>query len=163
VLVALGAFAAYSWQRPLSVKVAAFETNVSIQVFGVGTVEAQAVSRIGLETAGTLVRLAVDHGDSVKAGTLLAHLHSREQEARLAQARAAVLQAQAGVEQAQSGVQKADAVLKLRVEIAQRRQQLVERGVVSRETAEDTQAAVDIAKAELAQARSAVSVRSGQS
>ena len=86
-----------------------------IQVFGLGTVEAQTVSRIGFETAGTLVELHADHGDSVKAGTLLARLHSREQEARVAQARAAVAQAQAGIEQAESAVEKAEVVLKQKV------------------------------------------------
>jgi HlyD family secretion protein len=155
---ALGVLAAYTWSRPLTVTVAPVERDVPIQVFGLGTVEAQAVSRIGFETAGTLVELNADHGDSVKAGTLLGRLQSREQEARVAQARAAVAQAQASIEQAQSAVEKADTLLKQKVETNQRRQELVQRGVVSREAAGDTQAAADVAKAELSQARSAVSV-----
>jgi HlyD family secretion protein len=94
----------------------------------------------------------------VKAGTLLARLNSREQEARVAQARAAVTQAKAAVEQAEATVEKAEAVFKQKTEVNKRRQQLVERGVVSQETAGDTQAAADIAKAELSQTRSAVGV-----
>jgi HlyD family secretion protein len=158
VAAALAVLAAYMWSRPLTVTVAAEESDVPIQVFGLGTVEAQAVSRIGFETAGTLVELHADHGETVKAGTLLARLQSREQEARVAQARAAVAQAQASIEQAESAVEKADTLLKQKVETNQRRQELVQRGVVSREAAGDTQAAADVAKAELSQARSAVSV-----
>jgi HlyD family secretion protein len=70
-LVAVATLAAYTWSRPLTVTVAQVEKDVPIQVFGLGTVEAQTVSRIGFETAGTLVELHADHGDTVKAGTLL--------------------------------------------------------------------------------------------
>ena len=70
------------------------------------------ISKIGFETAGTLVELMLDQGDSVKAGTLLARLHSREQEAHVAQARAAVMQAQAAIGQAEASVEKAEAVRK---------------------------------------------------
>jgi len=157
-LLAVAALVASMWGRPLTVTVAPVEKDVAIQVFGLGTVEAQTVSRIGFETAGTLVELHADHGDTVRAGTLLGRLQSREQEARVAQATAAVAQAQAGIEQAESSVEKADVVLKQKAETNQRRQELVLRGVVSRETAGDTQAAADVAKAELSQARSAVSV-----
>jgi HlyD family secretion protein len=94
----------------------------------------------------------------VKAGTLLARLNSREQEARVAQASAAVTQAKAAVEQAEAAVEKAESVFKQRTETNARRQQLVQRGVVSPETAGDTQAAADIAKAELRQSQSSISV-----
>ncbi len=144
--------------RPILVTIAPFETDVPIQVFGLGTVEAQTLSRIGFETAGTLVELNADHGDTVKAGTVLARLQSREQEARVVQARAAVAQAKAGVEQSEASIQRAETVVKQKAETNVRRQQLVQRGVVSQETAGDTQAAADIAKAELRQARSALSV-----
>jgi HlyD family secretion protein len=157
-LLALAGLVAYTCGRPLIVTVASVEKDVPIQVFGLGTVEAQTVSKIGFETAGTLVELHADHGDTVTAGTLLGRLQSREQEARVAQARAAVVQAQAGIEQAESSVEKAEVGLKQKLETNQRRQELVQRGVVSRETAGDTQAAADVAKAELSQARSSVSV-----
>lgn len=148
----------YWRERPLTVRVAPIEQNVPIQVFGLGTVEAQTLSKIGFETAGVLVELRADHGDEVKAGMLLARLHSREQEARVAQARAAVAQAQAAIEQAQAVVERAEFVLKQKTEVNARRQQLVQRGIVSPETAGDTQAAADIAKADLSQAQSAVTV-----
>ena len=86
-LIAVAALAAYTWNRPLTVTVASMERDAPIQVFGLGTIEAQKVSRIGFETAGTLVEFNADHGDTVKAGTLLGRLQGREQEARVAQAR----------------------------------------------------------------------------
>jgi HlyD family secretion protein len=157
-LAVAGGVGAYTWGRPLTVTVAPVEKDVPIQVFGLGTVEAQTIARIGFETPGTLVELRADHGDAVKAGDLLGRLQSREQEARVVQARAAVSQAKAAVEQAESGVEKAEALLKQKVETNQRKQELVQKGIVSRETAGDTQAAADVAKADLSQARSAVSV-----
>jgi HlyD family secretion protein len=158
VALTIGLVAVYLSARPIQVSVAAIRTDIPIQVFGLGTVEAQTLSRIGFETAGTLVELKAGHGDSVKAGTLLARLNSREQEARVAQASAAVTQAKAAVEQAEAAVEKAESVLKQRTETNARRQQLVQRGVVSPETAGDTQAAADIAKAELRQSQSSISV-----
>jgi HlyD family secretion protein len=144
--------------KPMEVQVVKTERDVPIQVFGLGTVEAQIVSQIGFETAGTLAELHADHGDSVKAGALLARLDSREQEARVAQARAAVSQADALVEQATANVERAEAVLKEKTLTNERRQELVQRGTTSQQTADEAQAAADIAKADLAQAGSAVSV-----
>lgn len=157
-ILLVGGGVAYTSGQPLAVHIAPVEKNVPIQVFGLGTVEAQAVSRIGFETAGTLVELKADHGDAVKAGALLARLQSREQEAHTAQARAAVTQAEAAVEQSTSAVEKAEAVLKQKASVNARRHQLVERGVVSQETAEDTLAETEVAKAELSQARSGITV-----
>lgn len=158
LFVVAAAFAAYIWERPLTVTVAHIEKDVPIQVFGLGTVEAQIVSQIGFETAGTLVELHADDGDSVKAGALLARLDSREQEARVAQARAAVSQAEAAVEQAVANVERAEALLKEKTLTNERRQELVRRGTTSQQTADEAQAAADVANADLAQARSAVTV-----
>jgi HlyD family secretion protein len=158
IVLALGLAIAYFTSRPVEVTVVQFSTDVPVQVFGLGTVEAQTISKIGFETAGTLIELKVDHGDPVKTGDLLGRLQSREQEARVTQARAAVTQAKAAIEQAQSAVEKAAVVLKQKIDINARRQQLVQSGAVSREAAADTQAGADIANADLSQAHSAVSV-----
>jgi HlyD family secretion protein len=157
-LLLVGGIGMYLRDRPLIVRIAPIEKDVPIQVFGLGTIEAQTLSKIGFETAGVLVELKADHGDNVKAGALLARLHSREQEARVAQARAAVTQSQAAIVQAQAGVEKAEVTLKQKIEVNARRQQLVQREVVSQEAAADTKAAADFAKADLSQAQSAVTV-----
>jgi HlyD family secretion protein len=63
VALTIGLAAVYLLARPIQVSVAAIQTDVPIQVFGLGTVEAQTLSRICFETAGTLVELKADHGD----------------------------------------------------------------------------------------------------
>ena len=164
-LAALAVFAAGvaggAWTlllKPVEVQVVETEHGVPIQIFGLGTVEAQIVSQIGFETAGTLVELHTDHGDSVKAGALLARLDSREQEARVAQARAAVMQAEAAIEQATANVERAEALLKEKTLTNERRQELVQREWTSQQVADEAQAAADMAKADVAQTRSAVTV-----
>lgn len=159
VLAAAAAAGAWVWLvQPVPVRVAGIEHNVPVEVFGLGTVEAQVVSEVGFETPGTLIELLADHGDHVGEGTLLARLDSREQEARGAQARAAVSQAEAAIEQAAANVERAEAVLNEKTLTNQRQQTLVERGTVSHQIADEAQAATDIARADLAQARSAVRV-----
>jgi len=158
IVLAIGTAVFLLYARPVQVTVAPVRYNVPIEVFGLGTIEAQTLSKIGFETAGTLVELNADQGDSIKAGAVLAQLHAREQEARVAQAKAAISQARAGIAQAEAAIDKAETVLKQRADINVRRQQLVQRGVVSQEAADDSQASADIAKAELNQSRSALSV-----
>lgn len=142
--------------RPVKVHVIEIERDVPIQVFGLGTVEAQILSKVGFEVAGTLIELHADYGDRVEAGALLARLNSREQEARVAQAKAAVAQAESAIRQATAAVEHAEAAVTQKAQIHERRQQLVQTGDVSTEAAEDARAAYDIARADLTQARSAV-------
>lgn len=156
-LAAAGVFWA-AFVRPIDVTVEEPQANVPIQVFGLGTVEARVLSRIGFEMAGTLTELHADSGDRVARGTLLAHLDSREQEAKVAQARAALRQAESSIRQSSAALERADATARQKEQINKRRQQLVVTGGVSTEVAEDAQAAVDIAAADLSQARSAVEV-----
>jgi HlyD family secretion protein len=56
-------------KRPLSVAVVEVEYDVPVQVFGLGTVEARILSKVGFEVGGMLFEIAVDHGDRVKQGT----------------------------------------------------------------------------------------------
>lgn len=146
------------WLKPVEVRVAKAEHDVPITVFGLGTIEAEVRSDIGFETGGTLVELLADHGDSVKRGEALARLDSREQEARVAQAKAAVQQAEAAVAQAAANVERADAILDEKRLTNNRVQALVQRGTTSQQLADEAQAAFGIATADLAQARSAVTV-----
>src|SRR5687767_10413910 len=51
LLLAAGGF--YYWRvaREIPVQIAALQTNVEIRVFGIGTVEAQVVSKVGFQIA----------------------------------------------------------------------------------------------------------------
>jgi HlyD family secretion protein len=156
VLVAAAAW--FFWARPIAVRVAAQETNVPVEVFGLGTVEARVLSRIGFEVAGIIGELHADNGERVTAGQVLARLQTSEQEARVAQARASVAQADAAIHQANANLQKAQANLRQRQQINQRRQELLRRGTLAEEQAQEAQTALDVAAAELTVAASAIDV-----
>jgi HlyD family secretion protein len=148
--------------RPLTVTVVTPESDVAVRVFGLGTVEARVVSQVSFPVAGTLTELSVDHGDAVVEGTVLARLHSTEQEAKLARAKASVLQAEAGIKKAEANVERARAVLAQRQEANRRQQALVGRNVVSQHTAEEAKRDEDVAAAELTVAASEIDVTKAQ-
>lgn len=154
--VIASAAALFLYLRPLPVAVTPVETDIPVQVYGLGTVEARILSDVGFEVAGTLDELHADHGQRVAKGALLARLRSDEQEARVAQAEAKLAQAKADLRMAAARVAKAEAVLGQRRQTDRRRQILVRRGVVAAEAAEDARAELDIAAAELRLAESEV-------
>src|SRR3546814_17307277 len=81
VLIAVGlAVFLFVFMRPLPVEVVRTTDRVPVEVFGLGTVEARILSRVGFEVGAALVELTADHGDRVKQGEVLARLHSGEQE-----------------------------------------------------------------------------------
>ena len=143
---------------PLTVTVAEVERDVEIRVFGLGSVEAQLLSRIGFQVAGRIVQLSADQGEIVPAGTVLATLEDSSQRARVAKAEVAKLQAQAPLAKAQALLQRSEATLQQRVLVNQRRQSLVDRGSVSREQADEAQTNETLAQADLAIAKADVRV-----
>lgn len=162
VLLGIGAAAAavflFLFIRPLPVEAARPAANEQIQVFGLGTVEARILSKIGFEVGAALVELNADHGDRVKEGDVLARIHSGEQEARVAKASAGVVNAVAAVKMAEATVGKARAVLAQKKQTNKRKQALVTRQTVSIEAGEEAQMEEDVAAAELAVAISDVEV-----
>ena len=149
-------------ERPLTVTVVQPVHDVTLRIYGLGTVEARILSRVGFEVGAALTRLSADAGDSVTKGQELAVLHSTEQEARVARARAAVAANEANLAKAGATVVRARAVLAER-EAANRRQQgLVQRDVASAQRAEETQRDEDVARADLAVAEADVAVIQAQ-
>lgn len=140
----------YATQRPLAVPVAAIEHDVPIRIFGLGTIEAQVVSRVGFEVPGTLTEVLADHGDRVAAGTVLARLNAASQRARVAKAEAAVLSAEAAAARAEAQRARAEALLSQRQATAARRRELAARGSGSVEAAEQAETEVAVAAADLA-------------
>ena len=126
--------------RPLDVRVAEVERNVEVRVFGVGTVEAQIVSKIGFQIAGRIVSLSADQGDVVQANAELAALEDSAQRARVAKAQVANAQAEAALAKAQAGLHRSEVAVQQKASINQRRQSLVGSGAVTREAADDAQA-----------------------
>ncbi len=162
LLSAAGAGYAFVSQRPVRVTVAPVAENVPVRVFGLGTVEARVLSRIGFEVGAAITELNVDHGDVVTRGQVLARLHSSQQEAKVARAKAAVLSAEVAVRKADANIVKARAILAQRLEVNKRRQELAARQVTSAQAAEEAQRDEDVAKADLLVAESEIEVAKAQ-
>jgi HlyD family secretion protein len=158
----LGLALAYFSLRPLQVAVAPVVENVPVRVFGLGTVEARVLSKIGFEVGAAITELNADHGDLVKQGQVLARLHAAQQEAKVARAKAAVLSAEVAVKKADANVVKARAILAQRLEVNKRKQQLASRQVTSTQSAEEAQRDEDVAKAELLVAENDIEVAKAQ-
>jgi len=154
--IGAGAFVWTMRYQPLSLAVARAEERVPVEVFGLGTVEAQVVARVGFKQAGTLVELAADHGDVVEAGRLLARIDSQEQNARAAKARSGVANAEAAVMVTEAVANRSSVVYAQRQQTNQRRQALLARGTISIEQAEEAQLAETTARADMTVAHAEV-------
>jgi len=149
-ILVLGAGVLFLTERPLTVSVVHPERDVALRIYGLGTVEARVLSRVGFEVGAALTLLDADAGDSVIRGQELAVLHSAEQEARVGRARAVVAANEANLAKADAAVVRARAMLAQR-EAANRRQQgLAQRDIASIQRAEEAQRDEDVARADLA-------------
>jgi HlyD family secretion protein len=149
LLVLIGAAGFGTWTmflRPITVQVAHPQSDVAVQVFGLGTVEARVSSQVGFKISGLLVDLQADVGDRIAKGTVLARLDNREQSAQVARMKAAVEQAQANLQRATASVEKAKANYANAERINERRQRLVQSHTASVESAETAQATRDAAE-----------------
>ncbi|WP_291859945.1 efflux RND transporter periplasmic adaptor subunit [Bradyrhizobium sp.] len=137
----------YYWRflREIPVRTAALQQNVEVRVFGIGTIEAQVVSKVGFQIAGKVIALEADQGEIVKAGALLAKLDDDAQRAKLRKSEAAQRQAAANLAKTQAQRERAEVNYRQKQSVNLRRQTLVGRGSVSQEAAEDAQAAEEIA------------------
>ncbi|MCA3449754.1 MAG: efflux RND transporter periplasmic adaptor subunit [Rhodobacter sp.] len=158
VVVAAGAGAVFLTERPLTVTVVPTETDVALRIYGLGTVEARVLARVGFEVGGALLSLSADAGDRVSQGQDLAALHQAEQEARVARARAAMAANTANQTKAEAAVVRALAILAQR-EAANRRQvELTLQGNAPAQRAEEAQRDEDVARAEVAVAEAELAV-----
>jgi len=135
--------------REIPVRVAAPQENVEVRVFGIGTVEAQVLSKVGFQVGGKLVSIHADQGDFVATGAPLAKLDDQSQRAKLLKSEATRRQVAANVVKVRAQRDRAEAAYQQKKNVNLRRQTLVSRGTVSQEAAEDTQAAEAIAHSDL--------------
>jgi HlyD family secretion protein len=150
-MVAALALAAIYWirVREIPVDIVRPENGVEVRVFGIGTVEAQVVSRVGFQVAGKISALGADQGEFVKAGSVLARLDDEAQRAKLSKSDAALRQSAANLQRVQAQRDRAEVSYQQKKNVNARRQALVGRGAVSQEAAEDAQAAEEIARSDL--------------
>ncbi len=157
-VLALGAGALFLTERPLPVSVVEPEHDVALRIYGLGSVEARILSRVGFEVGAALIGLGVDAGDRVVRGQEIATLDPTEQEARVARARAGVEANVATLARAEAGVARARSVL-AQSEAANRRQQsLAQRDVASIQRAEEAERDEAVARADLAVAEADMAV-----
>ncbi|KRA31617.1 acriflavin resistance protein [Rhodanobacter sp. Root627] len=153
VLLALLGGGAWLWlgQRPLPVKTAtavaptaAGESGAVLQATGYVTARRQAT--VSAQITGTLTAVLIEEGDRVTKGQVLARLDDSGYKATLAAVKAQADAAHALVTQYQSQLKQSE-------HDARRQQQLVERGLVSRQSAEQAQTQVESLRAQLAAQR----------
>ncbi|GAA0251579.1 efflux RND transporter periplasmic adaptor subunit [Rhodanobacter caeni] len=155
VLVLLAVLGAGAWlwlsHRPLPVKTAtavapaaAGESGAVLQATGYVTARRQAT--VSAQITGTLTAVLIEEGDRVTEGQVLARLDDSGYKATLAAVKAQADAAHALVRQYQSQLDQAQ-------HDAKRQQQLVARGLVSRQSAEQAQTQVDALRAQLAAQR----------
>ena len=161
-VLALGAGALFLTERPLEVSVVSPETDVPLRIYGLGTVEARILSRVGFEVGATLETLTVDAGDSVRKGQELAILHQGEQETRVLRARAALAANAASLAKSTAALDRAQAVLAQRVAANDRQKALARQDVASAQRAEEAQRDEDVARADLAVAHADLAVIKAQ-
>ena len=165
-IAALGVVAIGSWffltERPVFVPVVTVAQTTEVRVYGIGTVEARIVSKIGFEVGAALSELLVESNDAVTKGQVLARLHPAEQQARVARAVAGVAASDAAILKAEANVTRAQAVIAQRKAANARQQDLASRNAVAATSAEEAQRDVDVAAAELTVAQSDVAVVQAQ-
>lgn len=148
-VLAIGAGILFMTERPLTVTVVRPETDVALRIYGLGTVEARVLTKVGFEVGATLLSLSADAGDTVAQGQILGTLHQGEQEARVARAQATVAANLANQAKAEAAVVRALAILAQREAANRRLVELTRQDVASLQRAEEAQRDEDVARAEM--------------
>jgi RND family efflux transporter MFP subunit len=156
----LAAFGYWRFVRAVPVALATVDNGrVPLQVVGPGTVQARVPVTLSARVTSTIVGVAADVGDAVRAGQLLVTLDDRDLTAR----RAAVAGQQASlsrqVEAAQAAVTKAQAELDLATARQARDGQLQRDGFLSEAALDASNAAARAARAALDNARATLAAR----
>jgi membrane fusion protein, multidrug efflux system len=146
------------------------QKDVPLDIDAVGNVEASATIAVRSQVTGTLESVGFHEGDFVKKGSLLFTIDRRPLEAALQQAEANLVRDQALTNQAEAQVARDASNAEYQTLNAQRQAQLVQRGIVDRNTGDQARsqadatvlavkadrAAVESARAELSVQQSAV-------
>lgn len=148
-LAALGVLA-FLLLRPLGVKGVAEEKDVALRLYGLGTVEARVLSRVGFEVGAALASVSADAGDRVVRGQEIATLNPAVQEARVARARAALVANAAAMAKAEAAMERARSVLAQQQANNRRQQELARQRVATPQRAEEAQRDENVGRADLA-------------
>lgn len=132
----------------------------SVPIFeeSVGTVRSRRTVAISAQVPARVTQVAVEAGQSVKAGDVLATLDDREFAARVAQARQAVLAAESGIARAQQARTQAQARATQAKAARERTKVLFEGGAATSEQLEAAEAAFSAGEAAVAEGEAAVAM-----
>ena len=119
------------------------EKDVPIDLAAIGNVEAYVTNSVRSQVTGTLVEVAFHEGDVVKQGQLLFNLDRRPFEAALAQAEANLTHDKALLARAEAQLSRDAANAEYQQLTAERQSQLTQRGIISKDQAEQARAAAD--------------------
>ena len=145
---------------PVAVTLArAEEGTVKAEVPGPGTVEARYPVSVGSRITGVLDKVLVDVGDEVQKGQVLATLDRRELDARADASRRAVASAAQEIVVAEANLAKAQSDLSLAQITYERTNTLVGQGLVSRQSFDESRAAMTAADATKRAASVAIEAR----
>lgn len=125
-------------------------------IFGIGTVEARTSWNLGPTSTGRVLSVAVDVGDSVQAGQVLAEMDPVDQDARLAALDAVAQRARSAQQAAQAQLLEAQARRSLAAQNLQRNQSLAAQQFISPSALESRQTELQQADAAVAAARANV-------
>lgn len=134
-------------------------------VVATGRVSSLSRTQIGAEITGVVVERRVQEGDRVQAGEVLVVLRSDDLDARVREAQAALQSLlQSTRPQADAALRQAEVQLQQAMREHQRRQELYERQLLSRETLEQAEQAETVARSAAERARlSAAALAAGRS
>jgi len=114
-----------------------------VEITAVGNVEAISTVSIRPQVSGQLLDVHFKEGDFVHKGQLLLTLDSRPFQAQVNQANGAIVRDQAQIAQAEANLARDSAQEKYAQAEAQRNSALMEKGLIPRETLEQTAAQAD--------------------
>src|SRR5262245_50994565 len=121
----------------------AVQKDVPVDLAAIGNVEAYASISIRAQVTGQLENIAFREGDFVKKGALLFTLDRRPFEAALAQADANLTRDKALLAQSEAQLARDASNAEYQQLTAERQGQLVQRGIISRDQAEQSRAQAD--------------------
>jgi multidrug efflux system membrane fusion protein len=137
----------------------AAQKDVPVDIAAIGNVEAFATISVRSQVTGQLQEIAFAEGDFVKAGQPLFVLDRRPFEAAVAQAEANLTRDKALLAQAEAQLNRDAANAEYQQLTSERQQQLVQRGILSRDAGEQSRAQADataaVVKADRANVESA--------
>ncbi len=113
---------------------------------------------VAAKFAGRLLDIAVQEGDTVEKGQVLAHMDSADLAAAQREAQAQLQRAQEGKHQALALVQQRESEYRLAQKTVQRTRAILAKGLIAKETADQHESALQTAAAGLESARTGVAV-----